>query len=319
MRIKKIINNLKLELYFIRRLLQEGYGPKYWWPYTKNKFFGNYLFRYLPRLEYTADPDTELHITCSAKHLWMLAWMLRSFFAQSGLRPSIFIHEDGSIDKTTSKLIQSKFANVTVMFREKTTRQILEMLEIPEIIKKARTSSHFFLDKLLNTAIFSKAKRIILSDVDILYFKPPMEVIDFMTGKTNLEALGQQSLESSEPYDLRMDDYYVKKYNLDKKHLYLMNGGYLMLDRRKLSLEQIAEYLEHVQMPFTDYFIEMSGWACILAQLNFKYLPPETYMIKGRLHAGTVMKHFTSPRRYEMFAYGIDEARKKMKSLNVKY
>lgn len=314
MRIKKTINNLKLELFFICRLIREGYGPKYWWPYVKNNFFGNYLFNYLPYYKYTADPDLELHITCSSKHLWMLAWMLHSFFAQSGLRPNIFIHEDGSISKATARLIQSKFANVTVMFRDETTKRILEMPEIPEIIKKARISSHFFLDKLLNTAIFSKAKRILLSDVDILYFKPPTEVIDFMTGKTNLDALGQQSLESSEPYDLKMDDYYVNKYHLDEKRLYLMNGGYLMLDRRKLNTDQIAEYLEHVQMPFTDYFIEMSGWACILAQLNFKYLSPHQYAIKGRLNDTMVMKHFTSPRRYEMFAYGIDIAKSKIKS-----
>lgn len=312
MRIKKTVNNLKLELFLVFRLLQEGYGPKYWWPYAKNKFFGNYLFRYLPRYEYIADPDLELHVVCSSGHLWMLAWMLRSFFAQSGLKPSIVIHDDGTIDKSTAKLIQSKFANVTIMFRDETTKRILEMPDVPAIIKKARVSSHFFLDRLINAAIFSKAERILLSDVDILYFKPPTEVIDFMTGKTDLDALGQQSLESTEPYDLKMDDYYAKKYKLEEKRLYLMNGGYLMLERQKLNVGQIAEYLEHVQMPFTDYFIEMSGWACILGQLNFKYLPPDTYMIKGRPHEGTVMKHFTSPRRYEMFAYGIDKAREKI-------
>ncbi|HEY4484389.1 MAG TPA: hypothetical protein VI978_01565 [Candidatus Paceibacterota bacterium] len=309
MGIQKNINSLKLELFLIFRLFQEGYGPKYWWPYAKNKFLGNYLFRYLPRYEYIADPDLELHIVCSSKHLWMLAWMLHSFFAQSGLKPNIVIHEDGTMDKATAKLIQSKFANVMVMFRDETTKRILAMPDIPEIIKKARVSSHFFLDRLSNLAIFSKAKRILLSDVDILYFKPPIEVIDFMTGKTDLDALGQQSLESSEPYDLKMDDYYVKKYKLDEKRLYLMNGGYLMLDRQKLNVSQIVEYLEHVQMPFTDYFIEMSGWACVLAQLNFKYLSPHKYAIKGRLNDTMIMKHFTSPRRYEMFAYGIDKAR----------
>ena len=312
MKTEKIINNLKLQLFWIGRLIQEGYGPKYWWPYIKNNFLGNYLFRFLPRYEYVADPEIEIHITCSSSHLWMLAWMLRSFFGQSGLRPSIVIHEDGSINKNVAKLIQSKFANVTVMFREETTRRILAMPDVPEIIKKARVSSHFFLDKLINTATFSKAKRILLSDADILYFKPPTEVIDFMSGKTDSDALGQQSLETSAPYDLKMDSYYVSKYKLDEKRLFLMNGGYLMLDRRKLNLGQIAEYLEHVQMPFTDYFIEMSGWACILAQLNFKYLPADIYAIKGRLNDKMKMKHFTSPRRYEMFAYGIDKAREKL-------
>ncbi len=312
MKIQKFINGLKLEIFLIRRLLQEGFGPRYWWPYIKNRFFGNYLFRYLPRCDYEADPEIELHITCSKKHLWMFAWMVRSFLAMSNLKPAIVIHDEGTMDPATADLIHRKFSNVTIMLRDETTKRILEMPDVPEIIKTARRNCHFFLDKLVDSAIFSKAKKIILSDCDILYFAPPTEVIDFLTGKTNLEGLCQQSLESSEPYDLRIDDYYMQKYHIQEKRLWLMNGGYLMLDRQKLTVGQLAEYLEHVQMPFTDYFIEMSGWACILAQLNFKYLSPDKYMIKGRLHAGTVMKHFTSPRRYEMFAYGIDEIRKKL-------
>ena len=312
MKVRRIINDIKLELFYIQRLLQEGYGPKYWWPYIKHRFLGNYLFRYLPRYEYEADPDLELHTIASSKYLWMLAWMLKTFFVHSGLKPTIIIHEDGTMDEATARLIQSKFANVKIMFRDETLRRILEMPDVPDIIKEARKNCHLFFDKLLNAVIFSKAKKIIMTDVDILYFKPPIEVIDFLTGKTDLDALGQQSPDFSDPYDLRMDDYYTKKYQLQEKRLYRMNGGYFILDGQKLNIGQVVEYLEHVQMPVSDYFIEMSGWACILAQLNFKYLDPERYAIKGRLNDAMVMKHFTSPRRYEMFAYGIDMARKKL-------
>jgi len=38
-------------------------------------------------------------------------------------------------------------------------------------------------------------------------------------------------------------------------------------------------------------------------------LPSNRYQVKYRVNDQTVMKHFTSPRRYEMFAYGIDKAR----------
>jgi len=33
------------------------------------------------------------------------------------------------------------------------------------------------------------------------------------------------------------------------------------------------------------------------------------YIIKGGIKENTVIKHFTSPRRHEMYAYGIDKAR----------
>ena len=309
-KLKKMLNNLKLEVFFVRRLLQEGFGPRYWLPYMKNRFFGNYLFRYLPRLEYTPDPDLELHTICSGKYIWMFAWMVRSFVATSGLKPMVVIHDDGNMDQATVDLILSKFPNTTIMLREETTQRILAMPGVPQIIKDVRKNCHFFLDKLVNSIIFSKAKRVIISDSDILYFGRPTEVIDFVNGTSGVDALTQQSSEAGAPYDLRMDDYYMQKYNLHEKRVWMMNGGYLMLDREKLNMDQLVEYFEHVQMPYTDYFIEMSGWACILGQLNFKFLPPERYMIKNRPHANTAMKHFTSPRRYEMFAYGFDLCRK---------
>src|SRR3989344_6263782 len=107
----KFLSELKLELYLIWRLLGEGFGPSYWWPYVKNRFFGNYLFRRLPKYDYVADPDFELHTICSKQDLWMLAWMLRSFLTMSGLRPVVIIHDDGTLDKVTEELIQSKFPN----------------------------------------------------------------------------------------------------------------------------------------------------------------------------------------------------------------
>ncbi len=304
------LKNLKGELFFISRLLQEGYGPKYWWPYIKNRFLGNYLFRRLPKYDYEANPDFELHTICSKRDLWMLAWMLRSFLEMSKLKPVVIIHDDGSLDKITEKLIQSKFPNVKIMFRDETTNRILEMPDLPKIIKESRLKCHFFLDKLTNILVFSKAKKVIATDTDILYYKPPTEVVDFILGNTNCDALVQRQIGDEFEFDLKMDDFYLDKHNLRGNKAAFLNGGYLMIDRDKFNVGQLAEYLTHTKRPFHDYFIEMEGWACLLAQVNYKFLPPEIYAIKGFLNDKMAMKHYTSPRRYEMFAYGIDCARK---------
>lgn len=301
---------IKKELFYIYRLLQEGYSPKYWWPYTKNRFFGNYLFRQLPRLDYKADPDFELHTICCKRDMWMLAWMIRSFVLLSGLKPAVVIHEDGTIDKVTAELIYSKFPNTKIMFREETTKRILEMPEVPDIIKKSRMQCHFFLDKLTNILIFSKAKKVIASDTDILYYKTPTEIIDFISGRMEQDALAQRQIGDEITFDLMMDDFYVEKYKLKESQVVLLNGGYVVINKDKFNVGQLAEFLEHTKRPFNDYFIEMAGFECLLAQVNFKLLSPEKYAIKGFLNDNMIMKHYTSPRRYEMFAYGIDKSRK---------
>lgn len=305
-----MFNSLKKELFFIFRLFQEGYGPRYWWPYAKNRFFGNYLFRRLPRHDYQADPDFELHTICSKQDLWMLAWMLRSFLIMSKLKPVVIIHDDGTLDKATEELIQSKFPNTKIMFREETTKRILAMPEVPDIVKQSRVRCHFFLDKLTNILVFSKAKRVIASDTDILYYKTPTEVVDFILGKTSSEALVQRQINEEIIFDLMVDDFYVEKHKPNARQIALMNGGYVIIDKDKFNLEQLAEFLEHTKRPFEDYFIEMAGWACLSSQVNFEFLSPTKYAIKGFLNDSMAMKHYTSPRRYEMFAYGIDKAKK---------
>ena len=313
-----ISKSIKTELFFIRRLLQEGYfKPHYWTSYFKNRFFGNYLFTKLPVLEYEADPKIELHTICSrhSQGLWMFAWMVRSFVFHSGLRPVVIVHDDGTLDQATANLIITKFPNAKVWFRNETARLITEKPEVPDIVKKARANCHFFLDKLVDSLVLSRAQKLIMSDSDILYYNPPTEVADFVSGKTNLDMLVQRQANEYIVHDVGMDNYYNDKYKLEEKKVALMNGGYLMLDRYKFNLGQVAEFLEHVKRPFTDYFIEMSGWSSLMAQANFEFLPPDRYAIKGFLNDKMVMKHYTSPRRYEMFAYGIDEARKKISKI----
>src|SRR3989344_8571360 len=305
----KKFNNLKRELFFIRRLLEEGYGPRYWWSYVKNRFLWRLVLHQVPRFNYEADPDLELHTICSKKEVWILVWMLLSFLIISKLRPAIVINDDGTIDKATANLIQSKFANVKIMFRDETTKLIMEMSDVPEVIKKARINCNFFLDKLFNPIIFSKAKKIIVTDTDILWYKYPTEIVDFVSGKTNLEGLVQRQVKGEAEFDLMVDEYYSEKYKLKEGNVSFMNGGYLLIDKEKVGIDKLVEYITHTTRPLSDYFIEMAGWACILGQLNFEFLSPERYTIKGFLNDKMVMKHYTSPRRYEMFAYGIDKAK----------
>ena len=307
----KRFKSLRTELFFIYRLLQEGYGPRYWWPYIKNRFFGNLLFRYLPRYEYVADPDLEMHTICQKKDIWMLAWMLHSFFFYSKLRPKIIIHDDGSFDSASAKLVESKFANTQVWLLSERTKEVLAISDLPDIVRQARIKGYFFLYRPIDVLALSEAKKLIFHDTDILYYKPPIELMDFVAGKMNCDGLVQRLSMGS--FDLMMDDYFNQKYKPDDKGAQFINGGYVILNGDKFKMEQMVEYLNHVKRPIENYFSEMGFFASFLAQIDFKFLSKDRYIIKGPLTDEVIMKHYTSPRRYEMFAYGIDRSRDSMK------
>jgi len=240
--------------------------------------------------------------------------MLRSFFHFSKLRPIIVIHDDGTLDQKSVDLISSKFANTKVLSRSETTKKVLAMSDLPDTVRKARAEGHFFLHRLVDILAISKAKKIIVTDTDILYYKRPTEVIDFVEDRTEYDAFMHRQPQDEIMLDLMVDENYAQKYNLHEKKAAIMNGGFLLLDKDKINFAQLEEYLTNIKRPFTDYFIEMIGWACILGQLNFEFLSPKRYAIKGRLNSNMVFKHYTSPRRYEMFAYGFNEVNKAMHS-----
>ena len=311
----KIVRRIKTELFYFKRLVEEGYGPFYWWAYFKNRFFGNYLFTRLPVCNYVADPDFEMHTTCSrhGQGLWMLAWMMQSFLYHSGLKPIVVIHDDNTIDKATADLIISKFPNTKILSHLKTADLISAMPDIPDIVKKARNNCHFFMDSTIDIIALSKAKRIISTDSDILYYKRPTELIDFVEGRTDNDALIMRQISDIVTFDLMVDDDYLNKYKLKEKNIVLMNGGYFTVNMAKININQLAEFLEHTKRPVEDGFIQMGASACLLGQLNYKFFDPQRYAINGFLNDKMVLKHYTSPRRYEMFAYGIDKARNQIK------
>ena len=307
------LKSIKIELFYIRRLLQEGYGPKYWWPYFKNRFFGDYLISRIPGFNYAVDFGFELHTICCKKDIPMLIWMLHSFLFHSNLRPKVIIHDDGSLGCESVKIISGHLGNnFEILFKHETTDKVLAMNDLPDIVKKARREGHFFLDRLIDIFVLSKAKRIMIIDTDILFYKPPVEVMDFLAGRTEYDGMVHRQPSDQIIFDLGVDEYFTNKYKTADSRVAIMNGGLILFDGTTCAKDKLVEYLSHATRTFDNYFIEMAGWACILAQMNFKFLSHDRYAIKGFFNDKMVMKHYSSPRRYEMFAYGIDKARKKM-------
>ena len=110
-------------------------------------------------------------------------------------------------------------------------------------------------------------------------------------------------------FHIKVDDGYAFRHHLRDKKAERLNSGLIVYKKDALTVESFAEYFTNVLLPKNDYFVEMTGWCCCIAQTNYLLLPPDRYILKGRPGRLTVMKHFTSPRRHELFAYGISRAR----------
>lgn len=289
-------------------MIRFGYGPRMVLRYFKNKFFWRNLLKDMPKYRCFPKDDFELHILSQKQDIWGAIWTAVSFIYFSGLCPNIIIHSDGSIDNETAKLVESKFNNLRVLLK-KEADAIISKMDIPEIIKKIRNNKNKLIIKLIDVFLLSSSDKVMLLDGDILFFSRPDEIIDFIEEKSDYDALISQAKST---YPLSLDDNYIKKYNLFERGANKMNSGIFIYKKDKISLEKLVEYFHHTLEP-EGYFIEMAGWSALISQTNFSFLPQDRYIIKGPVSDNVVAKHFTSPRRHELFAYGIDLVRKKIK------
>lgn len=269
-----------------------------------------WLLKKMPRWKSDHSDDFELHVLTQKSGLSMLAWGLRSFLFHSGLCPRMIIHSDGTIDEATARMFESKFDNLKVLLRKDADRIIDNRSDIPEKIKKYRYGSNILILELTDIFLLATSKNVMLLDNDILFFQYPKEIVDFVQGKSSYDALSTYTEGLQKGQLESIDPAFIKKYDLENKKAAHLISGIIVYQREKLKLEKFIEYFDHTLDP-ENHFVEQAGWASLITQLNFKFLEEARYPVKG-MPKESVCKHFTTPRRFELYAYGIDEVRKRI-------
>src|SRR3989344_5018366 len=205
----QLIPKIKKEFFFAQKMSHYRYGPRGWYRYIKNKFFPVFLTRRVKPISLQINTDFEWHILSHKIGLWMTYWTIRSFMEQSGLVPHVIVHDDGTIDAETARMFEGKFSNVKVLRREDANK-LFANTALPPIIKKARQSENFYILMFLDHFFLSGSKRVMVSDNDVLFFGCPTEIVDFMAGKSTVDAMYFVAGDGRNP--LPIDNAYREKY-----------------------------------------------------------------------------------------------------------
>jgi len=306
-----MFKKLKVELFLLKRLFSQHYPPRDYFNYFRYRILGDFYLSQFSKQICIPDPDFEVHVLCQKKDANMLEWALKSFLYFSQLCPTIIIHDDGSFDAESVAILEGKFTNLKVLFKSEADRLVKNYPGLTNEARAYRDNGHIMIMEFFDLFLMSnKAKKVMIFDSDILFFKKPTEIIDFINGKSSFDALISRQFGT---YDLVVDKKYEVKHKLIEKEVGFMNPGLILLNRDKLTLNMFVEYFQNTKRNVKDYFLGMSGWGSLVSQINFDFFPADAYTIKYRPNEYTIMKHFTSPRRYDFYAYGIDLVRKNLK------
>lgn len=157
---------------FLRKLLTQcGYA------------FGTALMSFWRRPVAESDSSVSVHMLVSSTtwHAGVLAAISFEFFTQR--RWNLFVHEDGSVDEMTRKKIEKVLPGVHVISRTDSEEVMKERLSGYPDAQELRQKHNLFL-KFFDLPAFAPGKRMILLDSDIIFFKKPQEILDWVDSQS---------------------------------------------------------------------------------------------------------------------------------------
>src|SRR6185295_18665008 len=116
-----------------------------------------------PPIAETSDHRYEIHVLTS-RHDWLnLLWALKSFYAASGRRYALCIHEDGTLDPVAVSSLQHHFPTARIVCRREADRKLAhELREFPRCAQFRKTN--LLALKVFDFLAFLQADRMVLLD-----------------------------------------------------------------------------------------------------------------------------------------------------------
>ncbi len=257
---------------------------------------GTILMHVWKRPTCVADSDVSVHFLVSSKtwHAGVLAAISFEFFTQR--RWQLFIHEDGSVDDTDRKKIESVLPGAHFISRVLSEEMMKQRLQPYPTCQALRQEHNLFL-KFFDLPSFAPGKRMILLDSDVIFFKKPQEI---------LEWVDTQSQECWYNEDTK-EKYCIPRYELEPKmginFWPRFNSGLVLMPLPAISLS-LAERLlvTFKETAHHPQFFEQTLYALMASAWNEGGALPLTYEISWGLlrKPHSICRHYVGDFKHDL-------------------
>ena len=245
-------------------------------------------------------PDVPLHLL-TGKNDWQLAaWMLASWFDATGMDWKIVIHEDGTLPEEAKALFQKIFPNATLIEAAFADAQMMDVLSKYPLCRKYRFE-HPLARKLFDVPHFTSSERFLLFDSDLLFFKRPVEILEW-TSRQELdcwfnEDVNESSFVSREEAKARLGiDLWPK-----------VNSGLCLLSKSSIDWDLCESCLRETSvLKGPVWRVEQTLFA-LCASRGRGGLLPAAYEVSLNAFSrpDSVARHYVGPVRNQFFSEGI--------------
>ena len=197
-------------------------------------------------------PHFEVHVLLGRKHVGMTLWCVKSLLRAAGRKYAVVLHDDGSLTDADVDLLGQHLVNVRVLRRPQADAVIRGKLQhLPHAMsyrfspketsdhRGVKYDMHVFALRLFDFNLVSEATKILVLDCDILFFKPPREIMDWAEDPDR-----RGSLYSIEQYvPLRNARYDITGYRYKNPQPTDANAGLLCLDKQIHDLDALNAWI----------------------------------------------------------------------------
>jgi len=253
-----------------------------------------------PPIAETSDHRYEIHVLTS-RHDWLnLIWALKSFYAASGRRYALCIHEDGTLDSVALSSLQRHFPTARIIRRQEADQRLAHELRGFPRSAQFRNTNLLAL-KVFDFIAFLQADRMVLFDSDLLFFDEPTAYLSRLEdGNYRLNAF---NADCDSAYTI---DAEAVKARLGFELLARVNSGFGIVHRDSIRLEWIEEFLALPGLTDGHFWrIEQTLYALCSSRYGAELLPQE-YEVS--LEAGVpprIFRHYVGAIRHLMYGEGI--------------
>ncbi|HYP12416.1 MAG TPA: hypothetical protein VEQ63_00710, partial [Bryobacteraceae bacterium] len=244
----------------------------------------------------TSNAPAEVHILCYRRDYLTAMWALKTFYRYAPIPYPLVIHFQGECPPIAIDRLRKHFPGARVILQPEADRRTEAWLAqngCTRLLESRRKNP--FLLKLTDIPIVSSARRIVVIDSDILFFREPAHLYSVI-GSDLSTPLVQRDPEST--------------YNITEKAAHrdlgielapCVNSGILVFDRQAhLDLRLCEELLGHPEVGRSTGWIEQTLYALSFSRSGGVQYLPDSYVISLESRAvnkTTVARHYAGPSR----------------------
>jgi lipopolysaccharide biosynthesis glycosyltransferase len=239
-------------------------------------------------------------------------WCLKTFFHYSGLRTRLIIHEDGTLTEGIIQRFLTHFKGCTIIRKREADIEIRKHLRgYPFCLKfrfEGKEGSSFVAIRLFDFPFFSQTNKIINLDSDILFFKKPVEIIEYMKTQQGFFMSDYQDAYVVPVNELNNIIGIKLRNKINAGMFYIPGAEYYDMDL----LESFIKTMYECHYPISGR-IEQTGFAMLFSQFReaFARLPGSYQISKTCITEETVSHHFVNDgSRTNFYKEGLKQLKK---------